>query len=125
MTCPGFRVDFTLFDEDGDGVVTEEEGVRALRACGLCMAKSDLLQCLNELSINRECLNRLNRTCLRTLPSLVYQLIREWFCISGDGKVTFQQFLTILAIKLKHQPPDEEKEELKEAFMVRMSFNRV
>ena len=59
------------------------------------------------------------------LPKCIDRVIREWLCISGDGKVTFQQFLTILAIKLKHQPPDEEKEELKEAFMVRMSFNRV
>ena len=51
----GFRVDFALFDEDGDGVISEEEGVRALRACGLCMAKSDLVTCLDEISKHREC----------------------------------------------------------------------
>ena len=47
-----FRTDFALFDSDADGVVTEAEGVRALRACGLCMAKNHLIQCLNELSIH-------------------------------------------------------------------------
>ena len=50
----GFRVDFSLFDSDGDGVVTEGQGVKALRACGLCLAHDELVKCLQDVSDGRK-----------------------------------------------------------------------
>ena len=50
-------MDFALFDSDGDGVVTEREGVKALRACGLCLPYEELVKSLKDVSDGSTCVH--------------------------------------------------------------------
>ncbi|KAL6989467.1 hypothetical protein U1Q18_015216 [Sarracenia purpurea var. burkii] len=80
-----FQEAFCLLDKDGDGYITIEELATAIKSLGQNPTQEELWNMFNEVDVN------------------------------GNGKIEFEEFLHLMARKMKESEADEE---LKEAFKV-------
>lgn len=80
-----FKDAFALFDEDGDGTITTKELGNVMRKLGQKPTQADLQDMISEVDTDR------------------------------SGTIEFNEFLVLMAKKMKHSDPEEE---LREAFRV-------
>ncbi|KMZ76016.1 putative Calmodulin [Zostera marina] len=80
-----FKEAFLLFDKDGDGCITMDELATVIRSLGQNPTKEELLDMMNEVDVD------------------------------GNGTIEFNEFLHLMARKMKETDADEE---LREAFKV-------
>ncbi|XP_067015135.2 calmodulin isoform X4 [Anabrus simplex] len=91
-----FREAFRLFDKDNDGSITQDELGRVMRSLGQFAREDELEQMLHEVDID------------------------------GDGNVSFEEFVQIVANMgaATEKTADEEEKELRDAFRVFDKHNR-
>lgn len=80
-----FKEAFSLFDKDGDGTITTKELGTVMRSLGQNPTESELQDMINEVDID------------------------------GNGQIDFEEFLQMMAKKMKDTDTEEE---MKEAFKV-------
>ena len=78
-----FKEAFSLFDKDGDGTITTKELGTVMRSLGQNPTEAELQDMINEVDAD------------------------------GNGTIDFPEFLTMMAMKIKHTDGEEE---MREAF---------
>lgn len=106
-----------MFDKDGDGSITKEELGRVMRSLGQFARTEELQQMLQEVDVDGELSNVSKITCQNVN-------------LSGDGNVSFEEFLEIAWSAGAGTDADqvlsreEEEKELRDAFRVFDKHNR-
>ena len=77
-SCPEFREAFALFDKDGDGTITTKELGTVMKSLGQNPSEEELQEMVDEVDID------------------------------GNGEIDFEEFLLMMAKKMRESDSDEE-----------------
>ncbi|XP_069122988.1 calmodulin-like isoform X2 [Argopecten irradians] len=100
FSIPEFKEAFTLFDKDGDGTITTSELGTVMRSLGQNPTESELQDMINEVDADE---------------LAFYGPIQTNCCGLGNGTIDFEEFLHMMARKMKET---DSEEDLREAFRV-------
>ncbi|XP_021357513.1 calmodulin-beta-like isoform X3 [Mizuhopecten yessoensis] len=95
-----FKEAFTLFDKDGDGTITTSELGTVMRSLGQNPTETELQDMINEVDADE---------------LTFYGPIQTNCCGLGNGTIDFEEFLHMMARKMKET---DSEEDLREAFRV-------